>query len=163
MIEIAVALAAWLVASLPTSHAFLLPSSASSSASASATKIYRNVVPSVEHSHRIATTRPAITCIAATDRHYSFDEMKAMEYRLENLERGSPDILSAYYEPHLKSFSVRPGSVKEISVTSTCFALQTIFATGDCSTFSNVVDPNMKSKFDTSDGAEKSSSRIPIR
>jgi hypothetical protein len=76
----------------------------------------------------------------------TFDEMKSIESRLITLEKQSPEILSAFYEPHLKSFSVRPGSTSSISVTSTCFALQTLVATGgkDGDMFNDYVDFNMK-------------------
>ena len=46
------------------------------------------------------------------DKYFSFDEMKAMEARLGNIEKEAPDMLTSFYEPHLKSFSVRPGSVQ---------------------------------------------------
>jgi hypothetical protein len=75
---------------------------------------------------------------------FTFDEIKSIESRLEIIERDAPDLLVAYYEPHLRSFSVKPGSTDQISVTSTCFALQSIYATGDCSAlFANVVNANM--------------------
>lgn len=149
--------AAWLVASFCSSHAFVLPSPSS------ATKICRNA-RLTRQGCRIGDVPVTTLYNAVAKHHFSFDEVKAVETRLGNLERESPDILSAFYEPHLKSFSVRPGSVQEISVTSTCFALRTIFATGDCSIFSNAVDPNMKLQLDTSDDtSDKSSSRIPIR
>ena len=71
---------------------------------------------------------------------FTFDELKSVESRLENLEPEVPDLLCAFYEPHLRSFSVKPGSTDQISVTSTCFALQAVYATGDCSPlFVNVV------------------------
>lgn len=82
-----------------------------------------------------------------------------MESRLENLEREAPDVLTAFYEPHLKSFSIRPGSVEHISVTSTCFALLAIFSTED--SFSNMVDFNMEPRPDALDS--RGSSKVPLR
>ncbi|KAL7541978.1 hypothetical protein ACHAXR_012169 [Thalassiosira sp. AJA248-18] len=146
------AFAAWLAAFLPTSSAFVLPPST--------TKLYAPSLiqnSSFKHTSSIKLSN-ALT--SSDPEHYNF--MKSVECRLEDLERDAPEILSDFYEPHLKSFSVRPGSVQDISVTSTCFALLTIFATGDCSLFSNKVDLNMKSQFDAMDG-EKKLSKIPIR
>lgn len=72
-------------------------------------------------------------------------------------------MLSAFYEPHLKSFSVRPGSVKNISVTSTCFALLTIFSNQDL--FSDIMDFTMKPMPDLMGGDDQSSTpkKIPLR
>ena len=94
----------------------------------------------------------------------TFDEMKSIESRLITLEKQSPEILSAFYEPHLKSFSVRPGSTSSISVTSTCFALQTLVATGgkDGDMFNDYVDFNMKQP--TSDGDNNNDGKlVPLR
>ncbi len=44
--------------------------------------------------------------------YFSFDQMKSVESRLGTLEKEAPGMLAAFYEPHLKSFSVRPGSVQ---------------------------------------------------
>jgi len=97
--------------------------------------------------------------------YFSFDQMKSVESRLGILEREAPGMLAAFYEPHLKSFSVRPGSVQNISVTSTCFALQTIFATNDCSIYENTVDLNMKLSIMDSMTSKTNtkSSKIPLR
>lgn len=43
--------------------------------------------------------------------YYTFEEMKSMEVRLGNLEKEAAELLCGFYEPHLKSFSVRPGAV----------------------------------------------------
>ena len=79
----------------------------------------------------------------------TFDEMKSIESRLITLEKQAPEILSDFYEPHLKSFSVRPGSTDSLSVTSTCFALQSI-AAGGRDKFDDFVDFNMKQSADMS-------------
>eukprot|EP00986_Skeletonema_menzelii_P015555 scaffold12049_cov141-Skeletonema_menzelii.AAC.3 len=75
--------------------------------------------------------------------------MKSIESRLITLEKQAPEILSDFYEPHLKSFSVRPGSTDSLSVTSTCFALQSI-AAGGRDKFDDFVDFNMKQSADMS-------------
>lgn len=95
---------------------------------------------------------------------FSFDEMKSIESRLINLEKQSPDILSAFYEPHLKSFSVVPGSATCLSVTSTCFALQSI-STGGGEKFDDYVDFNMKQSAEIGTAATRanSSKLIPLR
>lgn len=49
---------------------------------------------------------------ATNEGYFSFDQMKSVESRLGILEREAPVMLAAFYEPHLKSFSVRPGSVQ---------------------------------------------------
>ena len=42
---------------------------------------------------------------------YQFEMIRSLDSRLEKLEVAAPDILGSFYEPHLKSFSVVPGSV----------------------------------------------------
>ena len=42
----------------------------------------------------------------------NFDKMKSLESRLSFIEKTSPATIAGFYEPHLKSFSVRPGSVQ---------------------------------------------------
>ena len=93
--------------------------------------------------------------------------MKSIESRLITLEKQSPEILSAFYEPHLKSFSVRPGSTSSLSVTSTCFALQSI-ATGGGDKFDDFVDFNMKQSAENSSDSSGASSTttnklLPLR
>jgi hypothetical protein len=46
----------------------------------------------------------------------NFDRMKNMEVRLNQLERQAPETLFGFYEPHFKSFSVRPGIAKVDSI-----------------------------------------------
>jgi hypothetical protein len=55
--------------------------------------------------------------------------MSSLIKRLDVLEFSAPDTLMGFYEPRLKSFSVKPGSVgseKRVCVTSTCYALLTL-------------------------------------
>ena len=121
------------------------------------------IVPATHHNYHLHL----FYFIAVLGGNDGFTFCKWGRRRLEHIKRKSPDVLASFYEPHLKSFSVRPGSVKEISVTSTCFALQTIFATNDdCALFSNVINANMKStKQFASDDTSKEipASKIPIR
>ena len=94
----------------------------------------------------------------------TFDEIKSIESRLITLEKQSPEILSEFYEPHLKSFSVHPGSATSLSVTSTCFALQSL-CTGGGEKFDDYVDFNMKQSADndSSSGVKKTDKLIPLR
>mmetsp|Transcript_48500 Transcript_48500/g.56687 ORF Transcript_48500/g.56687 Transcript_48500/m.56687 type:complete len:789 (-) Transcript_48500:253-2619(-) len=73
----------------------------------------------------------------------NFDKIKSLEHRMSKIERTAPDILMGFYEPHLLSFSVRPGHAKRLSVTSTCFALQTISASSAC--FSSKINLDLQS------------------
>lgn len=59
------------------------------------------------HNHAITTPSSSMD----HPRYYSFDEMKSMESRLDHLQREAPNLLCGFYEKHLKSFSVTPGSV----------------------------------------------------
>jgi hypothetical protein len=42
---------------------------------------------------------------------YGFEAIRTLDFRLEKLELNAPDILGNFYEPHLKSFSIVPGTV----------------------------------------------------
>ena len=65
------------------------------------------------------------------DPAHSFVEKRGLEGRLDKIERLASSTLGAFYEPHLTSFSVKPGSVDRLSVTSTCFAMQAALAGND--------------------------------
>lgn len=47
---------------------------------------------------------------------YGFEEIQSLDSRLETLEQDAPDVLGCFYEPHLKSFSIKPGSVEVSSL-----------------------------------------------
>lgn len=47
-----------------------------------------------------------------------FEELQSLESRLEVLERGAPSALTSFYEPSLKSFSIKPGSVEVCQIGS---------------------------------------------
>lgn len=74
----------------------------------------------------------------------TFDEMKSLELRLERLEQVAPDTLMAFYEPHLRSFSVRPGSLQRLSITSTLFSLLAIISSSDASLYETIVNLDMR-------------------
>ena len=46
-----------------------------------------------------------------------FDKLKSFDSRLSSLERAAPSMLEGFYEKHLKSFSVKPGSAEVSSST----------------------------------------------
>merc|ERR1740124_964111 len=88
----------------------------------------------------------------------TFDRMRSFERRLAKIERSGPSCLEKFYEPHLLSFSIRPGTTSRISITSTCFALQTILSS-DRSLYESTVN------YDDAAAAQQSSSnnnKIPI-
>jgi len=63
---------------------------------------------------------------------YSFAWKRRFESRLGKIERRAGSTLEGFYEPRLRSFSVKPGgAVRRLSVTSTCFALLAAMAGND--------------------------------
>ncbi len=54
-------------------------------------------------------------------------DYKSLDQRLESLQRTSPEAMAGFYESHLNSFSVRPGS-ERFSVTSSLFALESLMS-----------------------------------
>jgi hypothetical protein len=55
---------------------------------------------------------------------FSFDDTKELDTRLASWTETAPEALLDFYEPHLLSFSVKPGgSVNRLSITSTCYAV----------------------------------------
>jgi hypothetical protein len=53
--------------------------------------------------------------------------MSSLIKRLDVLETTAPNTLMGFYEPHLKSFSVKPSeSRKRVCITNTCYALLTL-------------------------------------
>jgi hypothetical protein len=80
---------------------------------------------------------------------YGFEELRSLDSRLSALEQGAPQVLAGFYEPHLKSFSIKPGSVTRLSVTSTCYSLLAVLAAGDSDLYDSLltrelVDPKDK-------------------
>lgn len=59
---------------------------------------------------------------------YDFDDLARLVKRLDVLESEAPETLLGFYEPSLKSFSVKPepGKVERVCITSTCYALLTL-------------------------------------
>lgn len=111
---------------------------------------------------QVVRTRASFTVPAAAANNNNCDEddgfdfiaLRSIDARLAALERSAPSTLQGFYEPHLKSFSVSPGSVDRVSVTSTCFALQTILASQP-QLFDSMVSMDMDSMEDDV--------RIPLR
>jgi hypothetical protein len=50
---------------------------------------------------------------------FSFSEKRSIESRLDRLEQTAAATLQGFYEPHLLSFSIKPGSVNVRSVSKT--------------------------------------------
>jgi hypothetical protein len=88
------------------------------------------------HAHSFSTkllTKKNVKCIdvkldLSTSSVTTFVEMKSMDRRLEAITTSAPSCLSDFYEPHLQSFSIQPGKVEKMSVTSTCYSLLTILS-----------------------------------
>jgi len=87
-----------------------------------------------------------------------FEKLQSLESRLEVLERGAPNSLTSFYEPSLKSFSVQPGSVKRLSITSTCYALKAILAANEESLYDSVLNLEMSPFLD-----QENESKIQVR
>lgn len=104
--------------------------------------------------HNIRQSRLHATVVnKGTDDTFDFDRLRSIDSRLAALERTAPSTLQGFYEPHLTSFSVSPGSVDRVSITSTCFALQTILSSPEM--FDSLVAMDM-------DIEQKDDVRIPI-
>ena len=114
-----------------------------------------------ERQHAVPSSLSSTFLLCATptngDTDFDFNRLRSIDSRLATLERSAPSTLEGFYEPHLKSFSVVPGSVDRVSVTSTCFALQTTLAAQDSGLFDSLVAMDMSSM------EQKDDARIPIR
>jgi len=89
----------------------------------------------------------AVTILQA-EKVDNFDGLQSLETRLGALEINAPEILRSFYEPQLKSFSIQPGGVNRISITSSCSALQSIISSGDAALYDSFI--TMK-KIDSND------------
>ena len=87
----------------------------------------------------------------------SYEEMKELDTRLQVLERTAPETLTGFFEPPLKSFSVKPGASR-MSITSTCFALQAILATQEKSLYGSFITMDTKIR-----QLNKKDGRIPVQ
>ena len=67
------------------------------------------------------------TALSPTHNNFSPDQFRQLDRRLRALEESAPASLLGFYEPQLRSFSVQPGA-KRLSITSTCYALQSMLA-----------------------------------
>jgi hypothetical protein len=72
---------------------------------------------------------------AMTEDAFTFEEMKKLDQRLKSLEDATPGYLMDFYEPHLSSFSIKPGSDTKMSITSTCYAIRAILSSDDPNAF----------------------------
>ena len=59
---------------------------------------------------------------------FTFDDMQRLENRLSALEESASEYVMDFYEPHLSSFSISPGKVSNISITSTCYGVRAVLA-----------------------------------
>jgi len=109
-----------------------------------------------QHQVKIASSRLFATATECEDDKYDFNSLRSIDSRLATLERSAPSTLEGFYETHLKSFSVSPGSVDRVSITSTCFALQTILASQHSQLFDSLVAMDMSVE-------QKDDVRIPLR
>jgi hypothetical protein len=68
---------------------------------------------------------------------FSFEDMKELDTRLASWMETAPESLLDFYEPHLLSFSVKPGgSVNRLSITSTCYAVLALLQSSSSSSSS---------------------------
>jgi hypothetical protein len=74
------------------------------------------------------------------------------------LERTAGSTLGGFYEPHLASFSLKPGVSKRLSITSTCYALRAILA-GNADAYSDALAASSDDDHD-GDGAAASPSPL---
>eukprot|EP00977_Amphora_coffeiformis_P016559 scaffold5158_cov153-Amphora_coffeaeformis.AAC.8 len=74
---------------------------------------------------------------------YDFEKLSSLKKRLEVLEEAAPELLSSFYEPRLKSFSVKPGGAQKqrVCVTSSCYALLTLTIYPDQANANNSIIP----------------------
>ena len=70
----------------------------------------------------------ASTGSSISEKRYDFDDLSRLVKRLDVLEISAPETLVEFYDPRLKSFSVKPesGKVERVCITSTCYALLTL-------------------------------------
>uniref|UniRef100_A0A7S4K6L8 AAA+ ATPase domain-containing protein n=1 Tax=Odontella aurita TaxID=265563 RepID=A0A7S4K6L8_9STRA len=77
---------------------------------------------------------------------YDFEKMSSFVRRLDVLEASAADTLTGFYDPRLRSFSIKPGSAagsrqKRVCVTSTCYALLTL-ALSSPGVYDSILAPN---------------------
>lgn len=85
-----------------------------------------------------ATQLSAVSTRAVAGKIFSFDDMKKLDNRLSTLEESAAEYLMDFYEPHLSSFSIKPGRTSQISITSTCYAIRAILASDTNSAYKSV-------------------------
>ncbi|CAJ1951994.1 unnamed protein product [Cylindrotheca closterium] len=92
-----------------------------------------------------------------------FEELQSLESRLEVLERSAPSALTSFYEPGLKSFSIKPGSVDRMSITSTCYALTAVLAANEESLYDSEINLDLSPFVDDDEDEENSGDKIQAR
>lgn len=97
-----------------------------------------------------------------SSRHYDFNQMSSLIKRLDVIESEGPSLLHGFYEPRLRSFSIKPetGSQQRVCVTSTCYALVQLAVSriyGVSSGYDDVITYDYNSNF-----TEEDDSKIPI-
>lgn len=78
-----------------------------------------------------------------SEERYDFDKMSSLVRRLDVLEGTAADTLAGFYDPRLRSFSVKPESKrKRVCVTSTCYALLTLAACSTTGVYDAILAPD---------------------
>jgi hypothetical protein len=80
--------------------------------------------------------------LGGSDERQVFNQLLSMDQRLGKLERSAAETLFDFYEPHLSSFSIKPGTAQALSVTSTCFSILSILSAP--SVYSGKINADMK-------------------
>mmetsp|Transcript_25229 Transcript_25229/g.55085 ORF Transcript_25229/g.55085 Transcript_25229/m.55085 type:complete len:576 (+) Transcript_25229:103-1830(+) len=94
---------------------------------------------------------------------YDFDKMSKLVKRLDVLESSGPEILFDFYEPRVRSFSIKPGGScdgERMCITSTCYALLTLSLASDV--YSSILSTE-ESNEDNNDDKIPDSNAIPIQ
>jgi len=116
----------------------------------------------------LATSNPELP--ASNGALYDFDRMSGLVKRLDAIELTAPETILGFYEPRLRSFSVKPelapAGVKRVCVTSTCYALLTVILSSGI--YENILSntesgSSPTTKTDTGEGGKDDPVVIPIR
>jgi hypothetical protein len=70
--------------------------------------------------------------------------MNRLDQRLTVLEELAPEFLMDFWEPHLSSFSIQPGGVQRVSITSTCYSIRAMLASDENSSSSTFKEVDVK-------------------
>ena len=98
--------------------------------------------------------------VAPSQQHYDFDDLSNLVKRLDVIEREAPNLILGFYEPALRSFSIKPelGRTQRVCVTSTCYSLMQLgisriydVSSGYYDDVLTTIDPNDPEKESISD------------